>query len=80
MSTFDAMRFLLLLALQKKKSQVTAQPTTRPVAESTAASQAGTLPELSGLMGRSVVGATLCDVVGDAVGDAVEKLFTLVKM
>lgn len=59
--------FLLLLALQQRNNQVTAQPVRRPVTASTAVSHIGTLSVQSGVRGLTVVFER-------------GKLFTFVKM
>lgn len=75
-STTDVIRFLLLLDLQQKRSQVTTQPIRRPTTASTAASQIGTVSAQSEVRGRAV----LCSVGAEVVVVGTGKLFTFVKM
>lgn len=75
MFTADIIVLFRLLSLQKKSSQVTAQPIRRPMTASTAASHTGMPPEQSAGRGWAEV---VC-VVGAVVVVEMGKLFALVK-
>lgn len=77
MSTVDVIILFRLLSLQKKRSQVTAQPIRSPMTASTAASHTGTLPQQSVVRGWAEVG---CVVVDAVVVVKMGKLLSFVKM
>lgn len=79
--------FLLLLALQERRSQVTPHPIRRPTTASTAANHTGTVSGLPEVGGRTVLCTVDAEVVVVVVTGVVVveegelgKLFTLVKM
>lgn len=83
-STADVIGLLFLLAMQKRRSQVTPQPIRRPATASTAASHTGTLFVPLEVRGSNVVaelwGKAVLSVLGAVVVAEMGKLFTFVKM